>query len=149
MGPRLRAVLDLVPAGGAVAEIGAGDAQVGLALAAAGRRVIVSEKAAGAFARLPASLERRLGDGLEVLAPGEVAGVVIAGLGGAGIAAMLERGAAVARGLRWLVLQPQQRPERLLGYLSAAGYRVLAERTAAQGRHSYRVLLVAPPDEHP
>jgi len=122
---------------------------VALSLRAGGRRVIACEVAAGAFARLPPELERRLGDGFSVLAPGEVEGAVIAGIGGRKIAGILERGAAVASSLRWLVLQPQQHADGLLAYLQVAGYQVQAGRDVVDGRRSYRVLLVAPPDEHP
>jgi len=122
---------------------------VALRLRAGGRRVIACEMAAGAFARLPADLERRLGDGFSVLAPGEVEGAVIAGMGGHKIAGILERGAAVASSLHWLVLQPQQHSEWLLAFLEGAGYEVRAGRDVVQGRRSYRVLLVTPPDEHP
>jgi tRNA (adenine22-N1)-methyltransferase len=87
-------------------------------------------------------LDCRLGEGLEVLRPGEVEGVVLAGMGGHGIVRILDAVPAVARSLGWLVLQPQQHPEALVAWLGAAGYTVLTRTAAVQGRHSYTVLLV-------
>src|SRR5215467_184573 len=86
----------------------------------------------------------RQGEGLEVLGPGEVEGVVLAGLGGHTIARVLESAPAVARTLEWLVLQPQQHADHLLAWLGPAGYRVAVRATMSQGRHSYTVLLVRP-----
>jgi tRNA (adenine22-N1)-methyltransferase len=87
-------------------------------------------------------VECRLGEGLEVVRPGEVQGVVVAGMGGHSIARILAGSPAVARSLSWLVLQPQQHADRLLDWLTTAGYVVRARTAAAQGRHSYTVLLV-------
>jgi tRNA (adenine22-N1)-methyltransferase len=131
-----------------IADIGAGDGQVALALARGGLHVIATELGAASFARLPASLERRRGDGLSVLRPGDVDGVIVAGVGGRTIIRMLEEGGEVARSLRWLVLQPQQHALQLEAWLPAAGYRLLADRDVNENRRSYRVLLVEPPRTH-
>jgi tRNA (adenine22-N1)-methyltransferase len=139
-------VAEAVPAeASSAADVGAGDGQVALSLARRGMRVIATELRGGSFARLPASLERRRGDGLSVLRPGEVEGVIVAGLGGRTIAAMLERGGELTLGLRWLVLQPQQHLSRLEAWLARARYRMLACWDVDEGRRSYRVLLVEPP----
>jgi tRNA (adenine22-N1)-methyltransferase len=139
-------VAEAVPAAASsVADIGAGDGQVALALAGRGVRVIATELGPGPFARLPASLERRRGDGLSALQPGEVEGVIVAGVGGRTIVRMLEGGGEVAHSLRWLLLQPQQHVAELEAWLLGAGYRLLDAREVDEGRRSYRVLLVEPP----
>lgn len=79
-----------------------------------------------------------------MLQPGEVEGVVLAGLGGHTIARILEGSPRVAQALDWLVLQPQQHANHLLAWLGSAGYRVDGRATMSQGRHSYTVLLVRP-----
>jgi tRNA (adenine22-N1)-methyltransferase len=141
-------VAEAVPTGASsAADIGAGDGQVALALARRGVHVIATELRPGSFARLPASLERRRGDGLSVLRPGEVEGVIVAGVGARTIARMLEGGGKVALSLGWLVLQPQQHVSQLEAWLARAGYRLRAARDVDEGRRSYRVLLVEPPDE--
>ena len=148
MPPRLRAVAGVVPAGAAsVADIGAGDGQLAKHLSARGLHVIATERRPGPYSRLRAALpdlDCRQGEGLEVLGPGEVEGVVLAGLGGHTIARVLESAPAVARTLEWLVLQPQQHADHLLAWLGPAGYRVAVRATMSQGRHSYTVLLVRP-----
>src|SRR5258708_17109296 len=104
------------------------------------------------FARLRAALpcrDCRLGEGLEVLRPGEVEGAVVAGMGGHSIARILAGAPSVTRSLGWLVLQPQQHPEPLVEWLASAGYAVRAVGAAAQGRRSYTVLLAAPHERTP
>ncbi|HYW26349.1 MAG TPA: tRNA (adenine(22)-N(1))-methyltransferase TrmK [Terriglobales bacterium] len=144
---RLRAVAAAVPAGArSVADVGAGDGQLARHLAARGLRVVATERRAPSFARLRAAvpeLDCRIGEGLDVLRPGEVEGVVLAGLGGHSIVRILEASPAVACALDWLVLQPQQHADRLVAWLEPAGYQLRARETAAQGRRSYTVLLVA------
>ncbi len=143
---RLRAVAEAVPAAArSVADVGAGDGQLARCLAARGLLVVATERRPASYERLCTALPHfdcRQGEGLEVLRPGEVEGAVLAGLGGHSIARILDASPAVARALDWLVLQPQQHPDQLVAWLEPAGYLVRAMSTAAQGRHSYTVLLV-------
>ncbi|HXM56185.1 MAG TPA: tRNA (adenine(22)-N(1))-methyltransferase TrmK [Candidatus Dormibacteraeota bacterium] len=143
---RLRAVAEAVPAGAvSVADVGAGDGQLARHLADRGLRVVATERRPASFARLRAALpdlDCRVGEGLAVLRPGEVEGAVVAGLGGHGIIRVLASAPDVARSLEWLVLQPQQHPDRLVAWLQGAGYRVRARTDAVQGGRSYTVLLV-------
>jgi tRNA (adenine22-N1)-methyltransferase len=128
-----------------VADVGAGDGQLARHLAGRGLRVVATERRPASFARLRAALPRldcRLGEGLAVLRPGEVEGVVVAGMGGHSIARILGAGGDVARSLDWLVLQPQQHADQLVAWLQPAGYRIVTRDVAVQGRHSYTVLLV-------
>ena len=150
---RLRTVMDMVPAeAGSVVDVGAGDGQLALALAARGLRVVATESGAGPFQRLQDAaghLDCRRGDGLEPLLPGEVEGAVMAGVGGATIAATLDGAGDLARGLDWLVLQPQQGAHELERWLVAHRYEVRDARWAVQGRRLYRVLLVEPMSPQP
>jgi len=132
-------------AAGSVADVGAGDGQLARHLAARGLRVVATERRPASFARLHAAvpdLDCRQGEGLAVLRPGEVEGAVVAGMGGHRIIRILAEAPEVARALDWLVLQPQQHPEQLVAWLEPAGYAVRARTAAAQGGHSYTVLLV-------
>jgi tRNA (adenine22-N1)-methyltransferase len=139
-------VADTVPsAATSVADVGAGDGLLARHLAARGLRVIATERRTAPFARLVAAapeLDCRLGDGLEVLQPGEVQGAVVAGMGGHSIVRMLGGAREVAASLDWLVLQAQQHTAALQEWLTAAGWRVCSTRVVRQGRHSYTVLLV-------
>jgi tRNA (adenine22-N1)-methyltransferase len=128
-----------------VVDIGAGDGQLARHLAARGLRVVATERRPPSYARLRTAvpqLDCRLGEGLSVLRSGEVEGAVVAGMGGHSIARILDASPALARSLEWLVLQPQQHADGLVAWLEGAGYRIRARDTAAQGRHSYTVLLV-------
>jgi len=125
--------------------VGAGDGQLARHLAARGLRVVATERRPPSYARLRLALPNldcRLGEGLEVLRPGEVEGVVLAGIGGHSIARILDASPRVSRSLDWLVLQPQQHAEQLIAWLDSERYRIQARNAAAQGRHSYTVLLV-------
>ena len=137
-----------VPAGArSVADVGAGDGQLASHLARLGFRVIATEHRPAPLARLRAAapgLESRLGDGLEPLRPGEVEGVVLAGIGGRSMARILDSAPERARALDWLVLQPQPPVEPLLEWLRTSGHALRMTTTALQGGHSYTVLLVGP-----
>ena len=107
---RLQAVLDFVPEGGAVADIGTDHGYLAAALIEEGRaeHVIASDlnlgpcEAARRTVReqnLKEQIEVRQGDGLTVLAPGEVQTACIAGMGGALMADILEAAPLVVRKL--------------------------------------------------
>ncbi|HYZ00685.1 MAG TPA: tRNA (adenine(22)-N(1))-methyltransferase TrmK [Candidatus Binatia bacterium] len=140
--PRLAAVAAAVPPGaGSVVDVGAGDGQLALEMARRGLRVVATERTPAALARLRAAapgLDCRLGDGLAPLSAGEVEGAIVAGLGGRSIARLLARARPAALGLRWLVLQPQDRAHELERGLE--GYAVCLGAWAVQGRRLYRVI---------
>lgn len=142
LGPRLAAVAGAVPPGAAsAADVGAGDGQLALELARRGLRVVATERTPASLARLQGaapSLDCRLGEGLAPLSAGEVEGAVLAGLGGRSIAGLLSRGRPVHLGLRWLVLQPQDRAHELEQGLE--GYTVCFGGWVVQGRRLYRVI---------
>lgn len=89
-------------------------------------------------------LELRQGPGLEPLAPGEVATIVIAGMGGDRIASILERSPEIVRSTARLVLQPNTRWTSTRRFLAARGLALVDERLVARGRHIYLVLVVDP-----
>ena len=153
MRPRLRAVAAAIPHGaGSVADVGAGDGQLARHLSTGGRRVVATERVAGAFERLRAAspgLDCRLGDGLTVLEPSEVDCVVLAGMGGRTMVRLLRVAMASSPGLlaalRWLVLQPQQRAGDLVAWLNGAGFQTLHRVETIERGRPYTVLVVQPP----
>lgn len=107
--------------------------------------MIATEARPGPAARARERLgDCRLGPGLEPLAPGEVEVIVMAGMGGATIAAALAGSPEVAGAARLWVLQPMQRLQRLRDWLEAQGHAVERELSAADGRRVYTVLVVRP-----
>ena len=138
LSPRLRAVLDLVPATTSAADIGSGHGRLAAALAGRGMRVVATERTPASFALLRADLARgaagveaRLGDGLGALANGEVEVAVIAGLGGRGIQRILDRAPWLPG---CLVLQPMQDAHLLAAWLDARHWCRSEERIAERGR---------------
>jgi tRNA (adenine22-N1)-methyltransferase len=162
---RLEGVLRLVPTTGAVADIGSGHGALAVALAARGQRVVATERTPLAAARLTADIVRRLdamggarraptpagaavvtpavrmGEGLTTLAEGEVATVVIAGMGARSIVRILDSAPWLPR---WLVLQPIQEPGLVAGWVESKGWRSTAAETR-QGRRAYRAWRVEVP----
>lgn len=101
--------------------------------AAAARRTV---REAGLADRI----EVRIGDGLSVLAPGEAEDIVIAGMGGETIAAILAAAPWVKNpGIR-LVLQPMSRPEELRRFLLTEGFAIGEERVAFAAGKWYTAL---------
>ncbi|MGC1185466.1 MAG: tRNA (adenine(22)-N(1))-methyltransferase TrmK [Candidatus Dormiibacterota bacterium] len=153
MGPRLRALLELCPQEGAVADIGSGHGRLALELKRRSpqRRVYATEINRGPSGELrrllgcASGVEILEGEGLAPLAGLDCRGAVIAGLGGGSIAQMLERDAAVAQRLNWLCLQPAQRVARLQGWLEEAGWVVSEHRQVAEKARTYQMFLVTPP----
>lgn len=142
---RLATLASLLPAG-SVADLGAGHGMLAAHLALAGRRVVATEAAAGPLrelrdnlARWGADVEVRAGRGLEPLLPGEVEGVVVAGLGADVLCAIAAE--AGAGGVRWVALQCVQRPWRLAAWVERAEavgeWHVLARAEPAERGRRY------------
>lgn len=93
-------------------------------------------------ASLDEQIQLRLGSGLRVLAPGEVATAAICGMGGPLIAEILAAGPL--EGIRRLVLQPMGGEERLRAWLAANGWRLVAEQLIADAGRIYVILAAEP-----
>lgn len=150
LGPRLAAVAAWVPAGQPLVDVGTDHARLPEALLRADRvpAAIGVDRAqaplAAAQARLAAypdpRLQLRLGDGLQVLSPGEAHTLTAAGLGGRSIAALLQRGDPRGLGISQLVLQVERDDPALRGALWRLGYAVTAERLAVDRRRCFLIL---------
>lgn len=152
---RLEAVLRQVPPGEVVADIGTDHgllprAMVERRIASRAIATEVFEGALVAAKRLlagTAGVELRAGWGLTPLRPGEAGVVVLAGMGGETIKAILAAGEGVARSARRLVLQPQNRPGRLRRWLLTNRYELVAEDLIEERGHFYPVIGAAPAPE--
>lgn len=150
--PRLRTVANMVRPGSRLADIGTDHAYLPVRLLldktidfaiAADLREGPLEHARETAARYGVSeqVSFRLCDGLTGIRPGEVDTVVIAGMGGETIAAIL--GAA-----EWtkhdvaLLLQPMTSFSDLRGWLQRHGYSIEQERIAREGERLYTILAV-------
>lgn len=86
----------------------------------------------------------RRGDGLQAIAPGEAATVVMAGMGGMLIMEMLAASPEVTAKVKRLVLQPQKNIDLLRRWLADNGWRIVAEDIAFDSGFYYVVMAAEP-----
>ena len=151
MDKRLLCIADLVRPGRRLADIGTDHAYLPVALVGSGKcpsalacdvrkGPLQNAKKAVEAAGLQDRIECRLGDGLSVVGPDEADEIVIAGMGGETIAAILAACPwSAAPGRRYL-LQPMTHAEDLRRHLFAAGFEIGRELTVAVGRHVYLII---------
>ena len=146
--PRLRAVADLVPAGAAIVDVGAGAGQLSLWLLGSGRvPAVIAVEREGAVGRelarraRPRGLSVRSGDGLRALRGSDRAEtLVISGLGARSMLRVLDTGGERTRLLRRLVLQPQTEAGLLRSRLVKRGFAIVNERMALERGRFYTVI---------
>ena len=151
---RLAAVAALVPDGSRVADIGTDHAYLPLRLAERGlEKIIAADKNSGPCdsarrmvggSGFEERIEIRQGDGLTVLAPGEVDTVCIAGMGGELISNILEASPEVLSGLKRLVLQPMNDAALLRSWLLGHCWRIAAESLVKADGRLYVVICAVP-----
>ena len=153
-GARLAAAAGLVRPGSRAADIGCDHGRLAAFLVESGRCpfVVAADLRPGplekarrlAAARgLEGRVDCRLGDGLSVLRPGEVEDIVVAGMGGETIAAILAAAPWVRRPGCNLVLLPASGQPQLRRWLCENGFALLREVPVTEGRYCYTVLQAA------
>ena len=153
--PRLAAVARFIPPGVRVADVGTDHAMLPVNLVETGKSpsVIatdVNEKpylaacrqvqAAGAGGRV----EVRKGNGLEVIRPGEVDVVVMAGMGGNTIINIIDQCRGVLDDVTRLVLQPMTDAGSLRLWLARNGWRLVDEELVKEGEKFYVIMAAEP-----
>lgn len=152
--PRLRAVAHLVPPQAALADIGTDHAYLPAWLLGRGqvRRAIAADINKGPLerAKLTAQqyncmdrMEFRLCDGLAGIAPDEVDTIVIAGMGGETIAAILQAAPWVQDGRYTLILQPMSAQNDLRAWLWYNGFFIEKEELIREGDKLYNILVAS------
>lgn len=137
LSPRLRLLAGWVRPGARIADVGTDHAYLPVWLTLQGRvaSAIASDLREGPLARAretgkafgAAGIDFRLCDGLSGIRPEEADTIVIAGMGGENIAAILSAAPWTADGAHTLLLQPQTRAEDLRRFLSEHGCRIVRE----------------------
>lgn len=89
----------------------------------------------------------RQGNGLEVLAPAEVDGIVIAGMGGDLIASILVNDWAKSESFSYYILQPMSKPEVLRKVLADRGWPIERECLVMENNHYYVIIQTRPGQE--
>ncbi len=151
--PRLFAAAQLVPHGAAVADIGTDHAYLPVWLLKQGkvRFAIAADLRKGPLdrARLTAreydcreNIDFRLCDGLAAIRPEEVDCIVIAGMGGETIAAILQAAPWTKNPRYTFVLQPMSTQSDLRRWLWQQGYSIREEQLISEGDKLYNVMLI-------
>lgn len=154
---RLQLLLEQVPSGSRLADIGSDHALLPVAAVKSGRvpSAIAGEVNPGPYdaalrgvaeAGLGAKIAVRRGDGLEVLEPGEADCITIAGMGGSLIAAILERGQKLGKlaGVKTLALQPNVGEDNLRRWLLRSGWVLVSEHILEEDGKIYEILTAVP-----
>lgn len=157
---RLQQIIQLIPNGRSVADIGTDHAQIPihLALHTGCRPLIAGEKNRGPYqtalrwiraADLADRIDLRPGSGFSILKPGEVEWAVIAGMGYKTIIEILEEGAEIARSLEGLILQPMQGADELRRWLAAHAYLIQDECLVKEDGKLFQIIQVRPGEPQP
>lgn len=160
IGPRLRAIAEYVPLGSRLADIGSdhGYLPAWLLLHARVTRAIAGEVNQDPARRaqetcqeydLSPQMEVRLGDGLGVLAAGEIDVIVIAGMGGTTIRQILDQGRGALAQVRRLILQPNVAATELRRWLVANQFVIVDEALVEENSIIYEVIVAEPGETKP
>lgn len=150
--PRLRAVADLIPGGVRLADVGTDHAHLPVWLLDRGKieRAIATDLRPGPLERAAVNVERygvaarvelRLGNGLEPVAPHEVDAVVIAGMGGETIGAILRASPWALE--KTCLLQPMSAVEDLRREIVRMNGHISREVIVCEGDSLYIVMSAA------
>ena len=150
--PRLRLLADMVPEGARLADVGTDHGYLPVFLLQKGRiaGAIASDIVSGPLqhARQTAAeyevegIDFRLCPGLDAIGAEEADTIVIAGMGGETIQAVLEAAPWTGDGGHLLLLQPMTKVEFLRKWLSDNGYTFTDERLIFDKDHLYPVFAV-------
>jgi len=151
---RLSCCARLVREGSRLADIGTDHGYLPIALCEAGQipsalacdiNPLPLQSAQENIARhgLSERIVTREGDGLAPVAADEADDVVIAGMGGELIAAILDRCAWVKDASKRLILQPMTRHEALVRWLYESGFRIIRQEAVRDDGKVYTVILAA------
>jgi len=154
LSPRLRAIGDAVLPGEPVADIGTDHAKLPIALVASQRvpKAIACDRAFGPLAVARRALEKearseielRAGEGLAPIRPGEVATLILAGMGAATIRRILSAHPEVVAATKRLVLQPNTDWAMVRAHVAAEGWGLDAEVLVEDAGKYYVVLSIDP-----
>lgn len=149
---RLKKILNIVPEGTCIADIGTDHGYVPIKAIKCGKvkRAIASDINEGPIKiakrniyknNLENLIELRVGDGLSVLKEREADIIVIAGMGGNLISDIIKRNYNIASSCRYLVLQPMQYPEVLRKYLAQSDFSIKDEDITKEDGKFYHIIL--------
>ena len=150
---RLQYIADEIKCGETMADIGTDHGFLPLYLLEKKKcpKVIMSDISSGSLKKAEINCklvkpkgdyELRLGNGIDVLADGEVDTVVIAGMGGLLIADILEWNLKKSRSVKRYILQPRNNVGRLRYWLYCNGFSIVKEGIVREGKFLCEILTV-------
>lgn len=89
---------------------------------------------------LQGNIDSRLGNGLEVIDPFEVDGVIIAGMGGILIQKILEKDKKITDSIKYFIFQPMIASKELRQYLSQNNFKIIDEELSKEGDKFYEII---------
>ena len=159
MSDRLQVIADRIEAGETMADIGTDHGFLPIYLIESGisPRVILTDVSGASLNKGEINFRTRLaeedgrvdfreGNGLSVLAPGEVDVIVIAGMGGKLIRDILRDDIELTRSFGKFILQPRIRQGELRSWLLDNDFAIIREDVVREGRHISQVITAAAPD---
>lgn len=152
---RLKYIMEQIPVGSTFADIGSDHAMLPVAAIRADKALsaVAGEVNPGprdaaakqvASAGLGDKISVRLGDGLDVISPGEVDVITIAGMGGGLISSILDQGIDKLQGVKKLVLQPNVGEELVRRWLLENNWVLTSEHIMEEDRKVYEILTAVP-----
>ena len=152
---RLQAIADYVPQGSKTADIGtdhgflpcylvqAGVAEYALACDVNAQPLAAAQKNIEDY-QLTDKIATRLGNGLQIITPGEVDVVTISGMGGSLMVDILEASMPVVDKLKRLILQPNVAPENVRVWAEKNRWQIVAENIVQENDRLYVILVLEP-----
>lgn len=89
---------------------------------------------------LQGNIDSRLGNGLEVIDPFEVDGVIMAGMGGILIQKILEKNKEITDSIKYFIFQPMIASKELRQYLSQNNFKIIDEELSKEGDKFYEII---------
>ena len=154
LSPRLATIANMIDRRAVVADIGCDHGKLSAYLALTGSpRVIASDVSAKSLSKarqlvkemgLQKIVQTRVADGLKKIRPGEADVVVIAGLGGPTISAVLQSSIAAACAAGKLILQPMNAVGVARKWLADNGFCIVDEQLAEEDGRIYQIIAAVP-----
>jgi tRNA (adenine22-N1)-methyltransferase len=155
---RINSIIRFIPRGSSVVDVGTDHALLPVYLV---REKIAYKVVAGDIKKGPLKaaqktvseagladfISLRLGNGLEIIEPGEVEVAVIAGMGGSTIKKILRDAENRTKSLKHLVLQPMSDSGILREWLSANGWKIIDEELLKEDSRLYEIIYAVPGTE--
>lgn len=152
---RLQAIAEYIPSCHSIADIGTDHGHLPIYLMKRGDigLVLATDVAEGPLLAAKKNIQKagwdrhiecRLGNGIQVLKPGEVDGISIAGMGGALMIEILSANPVQVQTFQFMVFQPMTKAGRLRRYLYEIGWHIEKERLVAESDRLYGVILAKP-----